>query len=166
MVTPSSGQNHQIATDNMGTVTGPKADYELRTPSSASDWAEYHRIRRAVLWEARGHHDYDANHPDDLVPRNLALLLLYRGSAIGVARLDHQSEGIGVIRRVAIDVGLQRQGHGRMLLDLLERRAHALGMIILEVNSAEDAVSFYQRLGYTVLPGTNTLRKLINISDT
>jgi N-acetylglutamate synthase-like GNAT family acetyltransferase len=150
----------------MGTVTGPKIDYELRSPSSASDWAEYHRIRQAVLWEARGHRDYNANHPDDLVPQNLPLLLLYRGSAVGVARLDFQSDGIGVIRRMAIDIGLQRQGHGRTLLNLLEQRAHGLGMIILEVNSAEDAVAFYQKLGYAVWRETNTLRKFIDVSMT
>jgi ribosomal protein S18 acetylase RimI-like enzyme len=147
----------------MGTVAERKTDYELRTPSSASDWAEYHRIRRTVLWEDRGYRDYNADHPDDLVSRNLPLLLLYQGSAVGVARLDHQSDGIGVIRRMAIDIGMQRQGHGRTLLKLLEQKAHGLGMIILEVNSDEYAVSFYRKLGYCAWRGTNTLRKLIDV---
>jgi GNAT superfamily N-acetyltransferase len=148
-------------------VTSAKADYELRTPSSAHDWAEYHRIRRTVLWEARGLRDqYDANHPDDLAPQNMALLLLYRDAAVGVARLDHQSEGTGVIRRMAIDIGMRRQGHGRTLLNLLERRALELGLIILEVHAAEDAVPFYKKLGYAVWPGTTTLRKSLSGRDT
>lgn len=58
--TPFSASRLAFARQNatspvtMGSVTSWKTDYELRTPSSAGDWAEYHRIRRTILWETRG----------------------------------------------------------------------------------------------------------------
>jgi GNAT superfamily N-acetyltransferase len=150
----------------MGSVTSAKVEYELRTPTAATDWQDYHRIRRTVLWEARGHFGvYNASHPDELAPQNLPLLLAYRGVAVGVARLDRQPDGRGVIRRMAIDTHIQRQGHGRALLNLLERRARDLGISILEVNSAEDAVTFYRKAGYALSEGTKVLQKRISGSD-
>ena len=147
-------------------MTSGKAEYELRTPTAATDWQEYHRIRRTVLWEARGHFGvYNAGHPDDLAPQNLPLLLVFRGVAVGVARLDRQLDGRGVIRRMAIDAHIQRQGHGRALLNLLEQRPRGLGISVLEVNSAEDAVTFYRKVGYAVLQGSKALQKCIGGSD-
>jgi N-acetylglutamate synthase-like GNAT family acetyltransferase len=90
---------------------------------------------------------------------------MYYDVAIGVARLDHPSEGIVVIRRMAIDIGMQRQGYGRTLLDLLERRALGLSIITLKVHAAEDAVPFYEKLGYAVWRGTTTLRKSLSGRD-
>jgi GNAT superfamily N-acetyltransferase len=143
-------------------VTNMRAEYELRTPATAADWEEYHRIRRTVLWEARRHLGvYNASHPDDLAPQNLPLLLVFRGVAVGVARLDRPPEGRGVIRRMAIDSHLQHQGHGRTLLTLLEQRARGLGIAILEVNSAEDAVPFYGKAGYAGSQGSTVLQKYI-----
>jgi GNAT superfamily N-acetyltransferase len=153
---------HPCVPANIKSVTNLRAEHELRTPATAADWEEYHRIRRTVLWEARGHFGvYNATHPDEVAPRNLPLLLVFRGVAVGAARLDRQPDGRGVIRRMAIDTHLQRQGHGRTLLNLLEQRARGLGISILEVNLAEDAVTFYRKAGYAGSQGSNALQKCI-----
>ena len=63
--------------------------HELVTPSTTSEWATYHAIRREVLWEARGLFGvYNENHPDEAAPNNHPKLLIYGGDPVGVVRID------------------------------------------------------------------------------
>jgi GNAT superfamily N-acetyltransferase len=124
--------------------------YELRIPSSAEEWQAYHTIRRKVLFENRGRFGvYDENHPDEHRTGNYPLLLLLDGEAIGVIRVDVNGDQ-GIFRRVAIREDLQRAGHGRVLLTLAESFARAKGCKRIISNVAPDAVSFYERCGFTL----------------
>lgn len=128
------------------------APCELVEVSSADQWSEFHRIRETILFEARGRHGvYDRSHPDDVDPRNKPFLLLQRGVPIGVVRLDRLDHDRGGVRLVAIDGRLQRKGFGRMLMALVEQRAAEAGLTILELNSAPEAVAFYQRVGWSLV---------------
>jgi N-acetylglutamate synthase-like GNAT family acetyltransferase len=64
-------------------------------------------------------------------------------------RLDARPEGKTIVRLVAIVSHLQRQGHRRVLMNLVEELAKALGLKELLVHAAPDAVGFYQQLGYS-----------------
>lgn len=61
--------------------------YELCLVENADDWAAYHRIRRTVLFEARGRFDYVTDGPEELKAENLSLLLKYREQPIGLSAL-------------------------------------------------------------------------------
>ena len=123
--------------------------HDLRTPQSDEEWRAFHAIRRQVLFENRGKTEtYIENHPDDRTPGNHPLLLLYRGEIIGVLRID-VSENVAWLRRVAIRDDLQRLGHGRILLRLVEEFAKAEGCDEMRSNAAIEAVGFYERCGYT-----------------
>jgi N-acetylglutamate synthase-like GNAT family acetyltransferase len=129
-------------------------EYELRTVETGEDWIAYHRIRRTVLFEARGRFGvYNENNPDNFADGNLPLLLAFRGDIVGVVRLHCGSGDVGVVRQVAIDGPAQGAGHGRMLLKMLAARAKALGLRVLEVNSDRQAVGFYQRFGFDLVAG-------------
>ena len=128
--------------------------YELRRVRRPREWASYHAIRRAVLFESRGKVGvYDDAHPDERAPSNLPLLLFFHGRAVGTARLDHGAEGAGIIRLVAIAETAQGCGHGRALVGLIVRRARKLGFTALEVHAAADAMGFYQHLGFVLIDG-------------
>lgn len=128
------------------------SEYQLRLVESDTDWQAYHRIRRAVLFEARGRYDdYDAAHPDEQRDGNHPFLLRFRGAAVGTVRLDRQPKGWGILRMVAIDEPFQRQGHGRALLALLEGQAKVFGIQCLEVNAAKDAIPFYERADFEMV---------------
>lgn len=123
-------------------------DYELASPAESADWRAYHDIRRRVLFDARGT-PYDEKHPDEHASGNHPLLLRHRGAAVGVVRIDVESE-TAFFRRVAIDVGVQRRGHGRVLLALAEQFARERACTKVTSYVAPDAVEFYQKCGYSV----------------
>lgn len=128
--------------------------YRLSRPSTESEWTLYHTIRRTVLWEARGHHGvYNANHPDEYVVGNHPMLLFHDGQAVGVVRVDLKSEtGEAIFRRVAIQIGEQRKGHGTVLMHLAEEFAIRNGCPNFVANAAPDAVPFYLKIGYRLDP--------------
>ena len=94
--------------------------YALAKVATESDWRDYHSIRRNVLWEARGLGGYDEHHGDEYLPKNHPLLLKLDGGSIGTARVDDFGNGKGAVRLVAIVTELQRQGHGRVLSEMVE----------------------------------------------
>jgi GNAT superfamily N-acetyltransferase len=102
-----------------------------------------------VLFEARGRFDYIPDGPEEIKAENLSLLLKYLEEPIGTVRLDARPEGKAIVRLVAVASQLQRQGHGRVLMNLVEELAKALGLKELLVHAAPDAVGFYQKLGYS-----------------
>ena len=107
-----------------------------------------HAIRRSTLFTPDRGVIYDENHPHDLDPANQCFLFLLEGQPIGVVRLDPRSGNQGIVRLVGIIPELQRQGHGRVLGDLIEVEARGRGMIKLALNARQDAVGFYERLGW------------------
>ena len=123
-------------------------EHELRAPANDEEWRELHDIRRKVLFENRGKFDtYIENHPDDFIPGHHPLVLVYKNVVIGVVRIDVEG-AVAWLRRVAIREDLQRQGHGRILLQLAEAFAKAQGCDELWSNAAVEAVEFYERCGY------------------
>ena len=126
-------------------------EYTLVSPRTANEWALFHDIRRRVLFEARGQFGvYNANHPDDTAPGNYAKLLLYGTVAVGVARIDVDG-ATAIVRRVAIREDVQRHGHGRALIALIEQFALANGCHELASHVAADAVGFYLKCGFSIV---------------
>lgn len=122
--------------------------YDLRPPSSTSDWDAYHAIRRDVLFERRGHFGtYNPNHPDESRPGHQPLVLWVDGEIVGVIRLDVSPPQV-TFRLVAIRDDRQRQGHGRALIRLAAEFARNAGCEEALVHSAPDAVAFYRRCGF------------------
>jgi GNAT superfamily N-acetyltransferase len=125
--------------------------HELAAPSTTSEWATYHTIRREVLWEARGLSGvYDQNHPDETAPNNHPMLLTYSGDPVGVVRVDIDG-AVAALRRVAIRGDAQRRGHGRALLELVQRFAIEAGCTRLVSFVAPDVVAFYQGFGFPIV---------------
>jgi GNAT superfamily N-acetyltransferase len=119
--------------------------YCLRPPASPDDWEVYHRIRRDVLLEAQ---KYALEHPDDHAPGHYALLLWLDEQPIGSIRIDIAETGEAGLRLVAIDPASQRQGYGRILLQLAEEFAREQGCSRTVLYATLDAVGFYTKAGY------------------
>jgi len=131
-------------------LTEEATDYALVSPVDAREWSDYHKIRRHVLFEARGEFGvYDENRPDERTAGNHPKLLLHRGDAVGVVRIDVTGAD-AILRRVAIRSDVQRRGHGRVLLSLAERFARQEGCQRLSSHVAPDAVEFYRKCGFAI----------------
>jgi predicted GNAT family N-acyltransferase len=128
-------------------------DVELITPGHDRQWRDYHAIRRTVLFESRlGSPAYDENHPDEVQDGNFPkLLVTARGEAIGVVRIDIRGPD-AFLRRVAIAIGQQRMGYGRLMMGCAIEfcRRQEVQRLISEV--APDAVGFYSQLGFHSTP--------------
>jgi GNAT superfamily N-acetyltransferase len=123
-------------------------DHELIPPSDDEMWAAYHDIRRRVLFEARGRFGvYDENHPDERDPAFHPQVLLWQGTPVGVMRIDLAGR-VATFRRVAIRDDSQRQGHGRVMLQLAEEFVRARGCREVHSHVASDAVEFYRKQGF------------------
>ena len=123
--------------------------YELAEVRDPADWLAYHAIRRQELFEGKGRHGiYDENHPHDRAPDAHPYLLKLDGVPIGTTRLDMRKDGSAIFRLVAITAAEQGKGHGRVLGQLVEDRAKALGATTLYVNAAETAVGYYRSTGW------------------
>jgi GNAT superfamily N-acetyltransferase len=126
--------------------------YRFIRPTSAAQWADYHEIRRNVLFTGRGRTGvYDENHPDEVAPDHYPRLLLYNEQAVATVRLDHvPGRRRGIVRLVAVDPRVQGVGHGTELMRRVEQLAVELGCGELVSNAARDAVPFYGKHGFRV----------------
>ena len=92
--------------------------YSLVHVNEKQDCESYHGIRRAVLFEARGIHGYDAKHADEYLPNHHPLLLtgmngMFRGSEccagtkkrIIIGKLSLEGDPSPVAEDVAVSAG-------------------------------------------------------------
>lgn len=123
---------------------------ELRAVETEAEWAALHDLRRRVLF-APGRHrieiEYDAKHPDDRADNHIPHVLVLDDKVIGVARLDYRTDA-AVVRLVAIEPELQKQGYGLLMDQMLTEKAWEVGAKQLYVNAAPDAVGFYEKAGW------------------
>lgn len=125
-------------------------DYELKPVTTEAEWQAMHHLRRTTLFSpdrSRRLPTYDENHPDDRAPDKVPYLLIADGAPIGMVRLDFRGP-TAVVRLVAVATELTRQGHGTVLDRLVAETARARGVETLVVNSAPDAVGFYEKCGW------------------
>lgn len=122
--------------------------YVLRRPRTDAEWAEYHGLRRTILFERRGRFGvYDANHADEHRAANHPFLFFVDDAAAGTIRIDIGDDD-AIFRLVTIREDLQRRGHGTRMLSLAEEfvRSQRLARVLSHVN--RDAVGFYERCGF------------------
>ncbi len=123
--------------------------YSLRAPASDEDWQAFHDIRETVLFVGRRSDSvYDRRHPDDIAPKNHPLLFSRDGEPIGTIRLDELGNNAGAVRLVAILPNEQRKGNGRVMAGMCDDTARALGLNMLFVNAAPEAIGFYEKTGW------------------
>lgn len=123
-------------------------NYSFISPESTSHWNDYHRIRRTVLWEARGNFgSYDETHPDEYKSNHHPKILVLEDEPIGVIRIDIVGD-VAWFRRVAISEHQQRRGHGRFLLREAESFSLKRGIKHIRSSVDSEAIGFYRKLDY------------------
>lgn len=119
-----------------------------RPPASTAEFEAYYRLRFDILRKPWGEPEGTEKADDEDQSFHLAV---FDGQAIvGVGRLHLNNADGGQIRFMAVADGRQGQGIGRMLMDGLEAEAKRRGATYIALHARQNAVKFYESLGYQV----------------
>ena len=72
------------------------------------------------------------------------------GNTVACGRLQENENKIGQIRFMAVDSSQQGKGLGKNIVEFLEIKAKELHIIKIELQARENAVKFYESMGYTI----------------
>ena len=133
----------------------------IQPPRTPAEWAAYYALRYAVLrqpWQQPPGSEYV---PADDEPGTIHALLLAAPAAapqaLAVGMLQPTGTGQGQIRFMAVAPAAAGTGLGRQVVAYLEAQARAAGITEIVLHSREAAVSFYEKLGYTVVEPSHLL---------
>ncbi|MEY3631443.1 MAG: hypothetical protein RL408_997 [Bacteroidota bacterium] len=122
---------------------------EIKSPTTDSDWKAYYALRFNVLREPW-------NQPlgsEVLADEDQAIhAIAAEGTEVlGVARMHESAENQGQVRCVATATEAQGKGIGKAIMAYLEEKAVQKGWTEIVLEARENAVPFYQAIGYTIV---------------
>jgi N-acetylglutamate synthase-like GNAT family acetyltransferase len=122
---------------------------EIKAPQTDSEWKAYYALRFNVLREPW-------NQPlgsEVLADEDLAIhaIAVENGEVLGVARMHESAEKQGQVRCVAIATAAQGKGIGKAIMAYLEDQAKTKGWTEIVLEARENAMPFYERIGYTII---------------
>lgn len=127
-----------------------------RSPKNIFELEQYYQLRWQVLrqpWgEIRG--SETDNYEGNAIHR---MVIDERNQVLAVGRLDYTQQFSGQIRFVAVSPLAQRQGLGQQIMASLEQKARQLGITSLTLKARENAIAFYQQIGFELQAYSHTL---------
>ena len=122
---------------------------EIKSPKTDSEWKAYYALRYNVLREPW-------NQPlgsEVLGDEDQAIhaIAVKDGEVLGVARMHESADKQGQVRCVATATSAQGKGIGKSIMAYLEEQAKAKGWTEIVLEARENAVPFYQAIGYTIV---------------
>lgn len=121
---------------------------QIIQPNTPELWQKYFALRYEVLREPWNQPLGSEKLEDD--PASFNAMLIEKNEALAVARLHEAAPGIGQVRCVAVASNHQGKGLGKILMTYLEKHAKDAGMKKIILEARENAVPFYQQLGYQI----------------
>lgn len=117
------------------------------SPQTPQDWQDYYELRyqvlRLPLGQPRG------SERDELEADSAHRLVRSGdGTVVAVGRLHRLADGWAQVRYMAVADSARGQGLGAVVLKALEQQALSWGCLGITLNAREQAVGFYQHLGY------------------
>jgi predicted GNAT family N-acyltransferase len=122
---------------------------EIKSPKTDSDWKAYYALRFNVLREPW-------NQPlgsEVLADEDQAIhaIAVEGTEVLGVARMHESAEKQGQVRCVATATEAQGKGIGKAIMAYLEEKAKQKGWTEIVLEARENAVPFYQAIGYSIV---------------
>ncbi len=119
----------------------------LRTPKTADEFSQYYQLRWQIL--RKPWHQLLGSEQDEFEQYAIHRMIVdEEGGLLAVGRLEKISGQQGKIRYMAVDDKAQGQGLGQQIINELELQASKLGMTEVCLNARDNALGFYQKLGY------------------
>ena len=122
---------------------------EIKSPQTDADWNAYYALRFSVLREPW-------NQPvgsEVLADEDQAIhaIAVENGEVLGVARMHESAEKQGQVRCVATATKAQGKGIGKAIMAYLEEKAKQKDWTEIVLEARENAVPFYQAIGYSIV---------------
>lgn len=120
---------------------------ECRAPLNPQEFEQYYQLRWQILrapWQqAKG------SEQDDLESQSIHRLIINdEKQVIAIGRLHFTGNDTAQIRYMAVAELCHGQGFGQAIIKALEQVACQFGVTTIHLNAREQALGFYQRLGY------------------
>lgn len=122
--------------------------YKCRAPKNQAELRQYYQLR----WQALRQPSQQpmGSEKDDLEAQSYHRVIVDdMDNIVGSGRLHNASQAQAQIRYMAISDHVRGQGLGKLLISELERIAAEAGVKTIALNARVNAISFYQRLGYS-----------------
>ena len=119
----------------------------LRSPESIDELTQYYQLRWQILrkpWQQPLGSEQDEQERGAIH----RMVIDENAKVLAVGRLERVSSQQGKIRFMAVDDKAQGEGLGRKIINELELQASKLGMKEICLNARDNALDFYQKLGY------------------
>jgi len=130
--------------------------FELSEPTTDAEFEVYYDFRWRQLrepWDMPRGTERDELEDDSVH----VAARLDSGEIVGVGRLHRTDQGDAQIRYMATDESLRGAGIGRAIVKYLEQVARKRGMTRIIINARENAIAFYEKLGYQIFDDSPTL---------
>ena len=119
----------------------------LRAPNTADEFLQYYHLRWQILrkpWQQALGSEQDGQERYAIH----RMVVDEQANVLAVGRLEKAASKQGQIRYMAVDKKAQGQGLGQQIINELESQASKIGMTEICLNARDDALGFYQKLGY------------------
>jgi thioesterase domain-containing protein len=120
-----------------------------RSPKTVPEFERYYQLRWQILrkpWDQPLGSERDGLEQESIH----RMIIDANENVLAVGRLEKSSQFSGQIRFMAVNTKTQGQGLGQQIIVALEHQAQKLGITEVTLNAREDAIGFYQKLGYSL----------------
>ncbi len=128
----------------------------LRAPKTDEEFSQYYQLRWKILrkpWLQPQGSEQDEQEKYAIH----RMIVDDQNKVLAVGRLEKTTEHQGQVRFMAVDDTMQGQGLGQQIINELEQQASILAMSEICLNARENALQFYQKLGYEKQGYSHTL---------
>ena len=127
----------------------------IRPPLSKVEWTAYYDLRYRILRAPWNQPPGSEKNDGDQAAEHAACFL--NGEIIGVGRLDLFENEYGQIRFMAVENNYQGCGIGKSIIQYLEDLSLARGDKGMVLHARENALEFYNKLGYSLVEKSHLL---------
>jgi len=124
--------------------------FKLIEPATPAAFSDYYQLRWEVLrkdWNRAKGSEKDQENENGIH----AMIVDKNEQPIAVCRLQKPNETTGQIRSMAVKAENRKKGFGAIIISYLEGLAKADGLTTIVLDARENAIPFYERMGYKVV---------------
>ena len=126
-------------------------EVKIKTPTAA-DFERYFALRWEVL--RKPWNQPPGSEKDDLEDKAMHFMAVAGTRIAGTGRLQYNDSRLAQIRFMAVSPEFQGKGVGKKLMEAMEQRAISDQRSIIFLQARENAIPFYQSMGYRIIEKT------------